>query len=144
MAGSRYRLGLVVGSAVGVFMLIFAGRIVLALHQDKVWVWKVRGKLDVEETRRWALNTRQFHSPTGDHRTFGAWLTNAPKVLVENYRRPPMVMAQNYDGTYFVSLRYGGGMYDWGLTIGDTNLPSTLGRGARVKQWAPGINYWNN
>ena len=139
------RLKFIAGLAVTIFILVWFGRVLLAFHQDKVWAFKVRGKLNADATRQWALNTRQFYSPTNDYRMFETWLTNAPKVLVENYRRPPMVLAQDFgDGTYCVSLRYGGGMYDWGVTIGDTNLPLTLGRGRHVEPWAPGINFWSN
>ncbi len=115
----------------------------LPLHKDKVWAFEVRGKLDPVATRSWATNALKFYSKTSDFGTFKTWLTNAPAVLTNSYSRLPSVFVSEQDGeAVCIHLRYGGGMYDWGLTIGDTNLSSGYARSQKPERWADGIYYW--
>ena len=68
------------------------------------------------------------------------FLTNAPRYLLKYYKGSPQVII----GEDCIPLRYGGGMYDWGLTIGATNLPVRAAWGGHVEQWWPGVYYWSN
>ena len=110
------------------------------LFQDRIWASKVRKQIDPEETRAWAVKAVTF----AEYGTAGAQakflLTNAPAYLLKkNYKRNPDVIV----GHECIHLRYGGGMYSWGLTIGATNLPADRARGQNVELWSPGIYFWN-
>lgn len=108
------------------------------LHQDEIWATKVRKQINFDETRTWALNALRLT----DYDTVEArfLLTNAPVYLLKkNYKRNPDILV----GFECIHLRYGGGMYSWGLTIGASNLPESRARGHNVKRWVPGIYYWN-
>jgi hypothetical protein len=53
-----------------------------------------------------------------------------------------MVLPDANDG--LVTIVYGGGMYHWGLAIGDTNLTENNVISHRyAEKWAPGIYYWS-
>jgi hypothetical protein len=117
----------------------------LPLHKDKIWAFEVQRKLNPAVTRAWATNAMKFYSRTSDFNTFKTWLTNAPAVLTNSYSRLPTVFVSEEDGeAVCLQLRYGGGMYDWGLTIGQTNLPSSYARGKKTERWSDGIYYWAN
>jgi len=112
-----------------------------SLAQDKIWASRVRRQINPEETRAWALKSIAL----GDYGIAGAeakfLLTNAPAYLLKkNYKRNPDVMV----GHECIHLRYGGGLYSWGLTIGQTNLPASRARGSPAEKWADGIYFWNN
>lgn len=117
-----------------------------AFHRDSIWWNKVQKELNPEDARRWALNAMTFYNTNLFDLDFKTWLTNAPAPLLNNYERGPQVIVQD-DGTgkaSWINLRYGGGMYDWGLTIGATNLESRWARGRHIEMWAPGIYFWSN
>ena len=117
----------------------------LPLHKDKIWAFEVQRKLNPVATRAWAINAMKFYSRTSDFSIFKTWLTNAPAVLINSYPRLPSVLVSEEDGeAVCLHLRYGGGMYDWGLTIGQTNLPSSYARGKKSVRWSDGIYYWAN
>ena len=120
--------------------------VLLPFHKDKIWAFEVKGKLDPAALRIWAQNAMASYSPTSDFIMIGSWLTNAPAVLTNSYSRPPMVLVSEDDDGKAVCLhlRYGGGMYDWGLTIGETNLPASHARGKKPERWWDGIYYWAN
>ena len=135
---------------IGVLAVVASGiAFMMPLHQDNFWAFQVRRELNYNDARKWALDSLKSYSPT-NNQNFRDWLTNAPEPLLSNYRSRPQIIVDEFfdhqrsDVAYCVSLRYGGGMYDWGITVGDTNLPANQARERNVKVWAPGINYWHN
>ena len=110
------------------------------LNQDTIWAEKVRAQINFDETRAWALSVVKQADPEGPVTEHQSFLTNAPGYLLKNYKSRPYVM-HRYD---FIHLRYGGGLYSWGLTIGATNLEARFAEGSGAEQWAPGIYYWRN
>jgi hypothetical protein len=111
------------------------------IAQDKIWATKVKKEINFEETRAWALGAIKRANPDGPFLKFRDFLTNAPAcVLKKNYKRNPDILINEVS----VHLIYGGGLYHWGLTIGDTNLSPDMARGRNAEQWAPGIYFWNN
>ncbi|HMP82126.1 MAG TPA: hypothetical protein PKA41_05390 [Verrucomicrobiota bacterium] len=122
-------------------VVVWFVQIFVAMHQDSIWKRKVRRQINLEETRAWALSVLKQADPYGPYKSQQDFLTNAPAYLLkQNYKRNPYIIVS----FECVHLRYGGGMYDWGLTIGDTNLPAHVARSRNVEQWSPGIYFWNN
>lgn len=120
-------------------VVVFFGQFLIGLQQDKIWKWKVRRQANENEIRAWALAAMKLAPQVEmvmDNRTF---LTNAPAYLTNNYKWLPILV---FDPNC-IRLTYGGGMYHWGLTIGETNLPASAARGQHVEQWWPGIYYWD-
>ena len=144
---SLFQTWQITGATVFILVVaICAHRFWASLHQDDIWKKKVKRQIDIEEVRNWALRAMQFYSPSNAGGNFQSLLTNAPQALLENYRhRPQVILEANEAGNgCCVRLRYGGGMYDWGLTIGASDLSTNYVLGKRIEQWAPGIYYWNN
>jgi hypothetical protein len=126
-----------------VALSLFIG--MLPLHRDKVWAFEVQRGLDFEGARVWATNAMRFYSRDANAGTFNTWLTNAPAILTDSYSRLPSVLVSEENGEpVCLHLRYGGGMYDWGLTIGQTNLPAFHARGKDPRRWAAGFYSWAN
>lgn len=108
------------------------------LRQDTLWKWKVRKKINPNELRAWAFQVISNTQPRFDAEIAQTMLTNAPAYIAHSYRyRPSVVPTFNC-----VHVRYGGGFYSWGLTIGDTNLTGEWARGHPAEEWAPGVYYW--
>lgn len=139
-SGSFLKRIVLAGALISILAIGFYGyQVWVAVSQDLVWKRKVKRQINIEETRAWALEVAKqanFYGPVTEHQTF---LTNAPTYLLRNYKRRPYLGL----GPDCIHLRYGGGMYSWGLTIGVTNLPPSSARGNNVEVWAPGIYFWN-
>jgi hypothetical protein len=137
----RIRFRVVFGTVIVVVgMAVFFGfRWMQFIGRDQLWKWRVRSHVKAEDLRLWAFQVLSNTAP--DFRTDSAndMLTNAPPYLVSSDRHKPSVVP-TFDCVHVI---YGGGLYHWGLTIGDTNLPPESARG-RSEQWAPGIYYWSN
>jgi len=104
--------------------------------RDTLWKWRVRRQMDPQALRAWAFQVLS-NTPPGKYE-MPEMLTNAPAYVVNSDRHKPSVVSQ----VESVRVIYGGGLYHWGLTIGDTNLPPPASY-QRVETWAPGIYYWN-
>lgn len=131
----------VVGAVIIVLAVFFYSRgCWSALHQDDVWKRKVKRQINLEEVRGWALAVMKQGDPYGPVTVHQTFLTNAPSYLIKNYKHQPYVRV----GFDCIELSYGGGMYSWGLTIGQTNLASPARSGKYAEQWAPGIYFWSN
>jgi hypothetical protein len=124
---------------------VYSSRIWNALTEEVRWGRHVRKELPIEAARVWALSSLRYYSRDADQRTFAAWLTNAPAPLTNRYRRLPTVTVDSRDEKFVcLHLRYGGGMYSWGLTLGQTNLPIDMARSTKAEAWAPGVYFWSN
>ena len=66
-------------------------------------------------------------------------LTNAPAYLVTKHFSPEGIIADSNR----VDVFYGGGMYHWGLTIGDTNFVPDNDYSHHFEKLADGIYYWS-
>ena len=134
---ARVRFSFLIG-IVAMLILLGLGYLLFMqfLGRDRLWSWRVRGKFKAEEVRHWAFQVLSNSTP-GD--VVNDMLTNAPRYLANSDRHKPSVLC----GVDCVHVIYGGGLYHWGLTVGDTNLPPEWARG-KAEQWAPGIYFWNN
>lgn len=125
-------------SVLFVFVLLVFCWFMMSMQQDSIWKWRVRHRVNPGELRTWAF---QVLSNAAVIPNFQAelMLTNAPAYLT-NIHQPEMILSQQER----VEVVYGGGLYHWGLTIGDPNLPpGGAGEVHRIETWAPGIYYWN-
>ena len=109
------------------------------LGRDTLWKWKVRRQINPQRLRAWSFQVLSNTAPGYSWEMATEMLTNAPSYLVNSERHKPSVVP----AVDCVHVIYGGGMYHWGLTIGDTNLPPNRARTHQVETWAPGIYYWN-
>jgi hypothetical protein len=128
-------------AAAVLFCLFLAGFVMLFLsfEHDTIWKWRVRGKVKPDALRTWAFQVISNNAADASGGgTTARSLSNAPAYLT-NVDEVEMVLP-NPD---CVEVVYGGGMYHWGLTIGDTNLPVQALHYNYFEKWAPGIYYWN-
>jgi hypothetical protein len=141
--GSGRALLIALGLTLCVFLAGFA-MLYVGMHQDTVWKWSVRGKAKPDELRAWASqvisNERALPAPGRGTRS-NDYLTNAP-TYITSVHRVEMMLPDPRDGTF--TIVYGGALYHWGLTIGETNLSENKLISHRyAEKWAPGIYYWS-
>ena len=139
--GAGRALLIALGITLGIFFCAFA-LLFVGMHEDTVWKWSVRGKVKPDALRAWAFqviaNEKSLPAPARRTRSDN-YLTNAPAYLTK-VDRVEMILPDADS----VTIVYGGGMYHWGLTVGDTNLTEAgLISHHYAEKWAPGIYYWS-